>query len=85
VPKEGLGLPHLGEGKPRGSDLRDDVRLDDAWLKDEFTLDCKEKEFESIAEMGRPKNMDTLVKKKIGKAAADRIEGTHFVWGFAIE
>jgi hypothetical protein len=69
----------LGGGKPLLTYLRYDVRFDDKWLKDKLSPE----QLESIAEMDRPENMDKLVE--IGKAAADRIENTHFGQGFDIE
>ena len=68
----------LGGGKPLLTYLRYDVRFDDAWLKDKLSPE----QLESIAEMDRPENMDKLVE--IGKAAAARIEDTHFGRGFDI-
>ncbi|MDH5625939.1 MAG: patatin-like phospholipase family protein [Nitrospira sp.] len=68
----------LGGGKTLLTYLRYDVRFDDAWLKDKLSPE----QLESIAEMDRPENMDKLVE--IGKAAAARIEDTHFGRGFDI-
>ena len=62
----------LGGGKPLLTYLRYDVQFDDAWLKDKLKLTLDAEQLESIAEMDRAENMDTLVE--IGKAAADLIE-----------
>jgi hypothetical protein len=66
----------LGGGQPLLTYLRYDVRFDDEWLKDKLSPE----QLKTIAEMDRPENMDKLVE--IGKAAADRIEDTHFGRGF---
>ena len=73
----------LGDVAPWLTYLRYDALFDGGWLERELGIAFDPEQLESIHEMDKPENMDTLVQ--IGQAAAERlIEDRHFPREFDI-
>lgn len=73
----------LGRAAPWLTYLRYDAQFDGAWLESELGLAIDAKKLESLHEMDKPENMDTL--SEVGSAVAERlVKSVHFGQEFDI-